>query len=49
MTIPMEEARGRLIARMPQTNIRMPQIIDHPVAFFITPTGISGFISVSFC
>jgi hypothetical protein len=49
MTIPMEEARGRLMARIPQTNIRMPQIIDHPVAFLSAPTGVSRFISFSFC
>jgi hypothetical protein len=47
MTIPIEEARGRLMARIPQINIRMPQSIDHPLAFLTGPTVVSAFIRFS--
>jgi hypothetical protein len=49
MTIPIEEARGRLMARIPQINIRMPQTIDQPLAFLAAPTVISAFIRFSVC
>jgi hypothetical protein len=46
MTIPIEDARGRLIARIPQINIRMPQSTDHPLAFRTSPTVVSEVIEV---
>ena len=49
MTIPMEDARGRLMARIPQINIRTPQSIDQPLAFLTEPRVIlESILSFSF-
>jgi hypothetical protein len=48
MTTPIEVPKGRLIARIPQITIRMPQTMDHPLVFLTTPTVVSAFIEPFF-
>ena len=42
--MPTEEARGSVMAKMPQMIMKMPQIIDHPLAFLTEPRVVSEFI-----
>jgi hypothetical protein len=44
ITMPTEEARGSVMAKMPQMIMKMPQIIDHPLAFLTEPRVVSEFI-----
>ena len=44
ITIPIEEAKGIVMARMPQISMRIPQSIDQPLAFLTEPRVNSGSI-----
>src|SRR4029077_2202553 len=46
MTIPIEVASGRAIAKRPHMNMMTPQTIDQPVVVFSSLTVVSEFIFV---
>jgi hypothetical protein len=46
MTIPIDVASGRAIAKRPHVNMMMPQTIDQPLTVFSSLTLVSEFIFV---
>ena len=43
--VPLDEASGIAMARMPHSNIKIPQTTDQPLAFLTTPGVVSKFIT----